>query len=129
MASGANSAIPHHRPTEAVLAAGDFVKIDFGALVGGYHSDMTRTFVLGKAADWQLEIYQLVADCAASRPGGAGKPAPTWRGGRRRPPGDRRRRATASTSAMASATGWACRSTKRRGSAPPPPVHYVRAPW
>ncbi len=62
VASGANSAIPHHRPTEAVLAAGDFVKIDFGALVGGYHSDMTRTFVLGKAADWQLEIYQLVAD-------------------------------------------------------------------
>jgi Xaa-Pro aminopeptidase len=62
VASGANSAIPHHRPTEAVLAAGDFVKIDFGALVGGYHSDMTRTFVLGKAADWQLEIYQLVSD-------------------------------------------------------------------
>jgi Xaa-Pro aminopeptidase len=62
VASGANSAIPHHRPTEAVLAAGDFVKIDFGALVGGYHSDMTRTFVLGKAADWQLEVYQLVAD-------------------------------------------------------------------
>jgi len=62
VASGSNSAIPHHRPTEAVLAAGDFVKIDFGALVGGYHSDMTRTFVLGKAADWQLEIYELVSD-------------------------------------------------------------------
>jgi Xaa-Pro aminopeptidase len=67
VAAGANSAIPHHRPTEAVLAAGDFVKIDFGALVGGYHSDMTRTFVLGKAADWQLEIYQLVS--AAQRAG------------------------------------------------------------
>ncbi|MDT5411278.1 MAG: hypothetical protein QOG14_3498 [Mycobacterium sp.] len=65
VASGANSAIPHHRPTEAVLAAGDFVKIDFGALVGGYHSDMTRTFVLGKAgkaAAWQLEIYELVSE-------------------------------------------------------------------
>ena len=61
VAAGPNSAIPHHRPTEAVLAAGDFVKIDFGALVGGYHSDMTRTFVLGRAADWQREIYQLVA--------------------------------------------------------------------
>lgn len=61
VAAGPNSAIPHHRPTDAVLAAGDFVKIDFGALVGGYHSDMTRTFVLGRAADWQLEIYQLVA--------------------------------------------------------------------
>jgi Xaa-Pro aminopeptidase len=64
VATGANSAIPHHRPTEAVLAVGDFVKIDFGALVGGYHSDMTRTFVLGKAgkaAAWQLEIYELVS--------------------------------------------------------------------
>jgi Xaa-Pro aminopeptidase len=62
VAAGPNSAIPHHRPTDAVLADGDFVKIDFGALVAGYHSDMTRTFVLGAAADWQLEIYQLVAE-------------------------------------------------------------------
>jgi Xaa-Pro aminopeptidase len=62
VAAGPNSAIPHHRPTDAVLATGDFLKIDFGALVAGYHSDMTRTFVLGKAADWQLEIYQLVAE-------------------------------------------------------------------
>jgi Xaa-Pro aminopeptidase len=62
VAAGPNSAIPHHRPTDAVLAKGDFVKIDFGALVAGYHSDMTRTFVLGKAAEWQLEIYALVAD-------------------------------------------------------------------
>ncbi len=61
VAAGPNSAIPHHRPTDAVLAAGDFVKIDFGALVAGYHSDMTRTFILGPAADWQLEIYELVA--------------------------------------------------------------------
>ena len=61
VAAGPNSAVPHHRPTEAILARGDFVKIDFGALVGGYHSDMTRTFVLGAAATWQHEIYQLVA--------------------------------------------------------------------
>lgn len=61
VAAGVNSAVPHHRPTDAVLERGDFVKIDFGALVGGYHSDMTRTFVLGRAADWQREIYELVA--------------------------------------------------------------------
>jgi Xaa-Pro aminopeptidase len=67
VATGAHSAIPHHRPTDAELAPGHFVKIDFGALVGGYHSDMTRTFVLGNAADWQLEIYQLVS--AAQRAG------------------------------------------------------------
>ena len=67
VAAGANSAIPHHRPTDAVLAAGDFVKIDFGALVCGYHSDMTRTFVLAPAAQWQLDLYELVA--AAQRAG------------------------------------------------------------
>ena len=62
VATGPNSAIPHHRPTDAVLAAGDFVKIDFGALVCGYHSDMTRTFVLSPIAGWQREIYDLVID-------------------------------------------------------------------
>ena len=67
VAAGPNSAVPHHRPTDAVLAHGDLVKLDFGALVGGYHSDMTRTFVLGAAADWQREIYALVA--AAQRAG------------------------------------------------------------
>ncbi|GAC68803.1 M24 family metallopeptidase [Gordonia soli] len=61
VAAGPNSAVPHHRPTSAVLADGDLVKIDFGAVSGGYHSDMTRTFVLSRAADWQREIYDLVA--------------------------------------------------------------------
>ncbi len=76
VAAGPHSAIPHHRPTDAVLAAGDFVKIDFGALVAGYHSDMTRTFVLGPPADWQREIYAVVeaaqrAGREALRPGAA----------------------------------------------------------
>ncbi|NKQ53690.1 aminopeptidase P family protein [Amycolatopsis sp. K13G38] len=61
VAAGANSAIPHHRPTEYVLTAGDFVKLDFGATVEGYHSDMTRTLVLGRPADWQRDLYDLVA--------------------------------------------------------------------
>lgn len=61
VAAGANSAIPHHRPTDARLAVGDFVKLDFGATFAGYHSDMTRTFVLGPPAGWQREIYDLVA--------------------------------------------------------------------
>ena len=71
MAAGPNSAIPHHRPTDRVLAAGDLVKLDFGATVDGYHSDMTRTLVLGEPADWQREIYELVARGAGGRPGGA----------------------------------------------------------
>ncbi len=74
VAAGANSAVPHHRPTGAILERGDFVKIDFGALVDGYHSDMTRTFVLGAAAPWQRQVYQLVAEAQqagreALRPG------------------------------------------------------------
>ncbi len=67
VAAGANSAIPHHRAGDAVLATGDLVKIDFGAQLAGYHSDMTRTFVLGSVAGWQREVYQLVA--AAQRAG------------------------------------------------------------
>ncbi|HEV3359822.1 MAG TPA: Xaa-Pro peptidase family protein [Pseudonocardiaceae bacterium] len=66
VAAGANSAIPHHRPTDTELRTGDFVKLDFGALVDGYHSDMTRTVVLGAAHDWQREVYQLVADAQAA---------------------------------------------------------------
>lgn len=67
VATGANSAIPHHRPTAAVLVAGDLVKFDFGATVDGYHSDMTRTVVLGQPSDWQTEIFDLVL--AAQRAG------------------------------------------------------------
>jgi Xaa-Pro aminopeptidase len=66
VAAGANSAIPHHRPDSTVLRDGDFLKLDFGATVDGYHSDMTRTVVLGDAADWQREIYELVAASQAA---------------------------------------------------------------
>lgn len=66
VAAGAHSATPHHRPTDTELARGDLVKMDFGALCAGYHSDMTRTVVLGPAADWQRELYDLVALAQAS---------------------------------------------------------------
>ncbi|MCA1007688.1 Xaa-Pro peptidase family protein [Rhodococcus hoagii] len=66
VAAGPNSAVPHHRPTGAVLASGDFVKLDFGAQIGGYHSDMTRTYILEKAADWQRDLYDLVARAQAA---------------------------------------------------------------
>ncbi len=65
VAAGANSAIPHHRPDGTVLQSGDFLKLDFGATVDGYHSDMTRTVVLGQPADWQLDIHRLVAESQA----------------------------------------------------------------
>ncbi len=60
LAAGEHSSIPHHQPTDRPLAAGDLLKIDFGAVVGGYHSDMTRTMVLGPPADWQSELHALV---------------------------------------------------------------------
>jgi Xaa-Pro aminopeptidase len=60
VATGPNSAIPHHRPTDRVVDRGDFVKFDFGALYDGYHADMTRTVVVGEPADWQREVYDVV---------------------------------------------------------------------
>ena len=63
VATGPNSAIPHHRPTDRVVAAGDLLKIDFGALYQGYHADCTRTVVVGaEPAEWQREIHGLVRD-------------------------------------------------------------------
>src|ERR1700722_8113988 len=54
-------------PTDRPLRRGDLITMDFGALYGGYHADMTRTVVLGEPAGWQREIYDLVA--AAQRSG------------------------------------------------------------
>ena len=48
VATGANAARPHHRPTDQQLTEGDSVVIDVGGLVDGYHSDMTRTYLLGE---------------------------------------------------------------------------------
>ncbi len=61
VAAGPNSAIPHHVPTSRRVEAGDFLKVDFGALYRGYHADQTRTFVVGREpATWQVDIYDLV---------------------------------------------------------------------
>ena len=67
VASGPNGAIPHHAPTDRPVRRGDLITMDFGALYGGYHADMTRTVALGEPAGWQREIYELVA--AAQRSG------------------------------------------------------------
>lgn len=69
-----NAPLPHHRPTETAVEAGHTVVIDVGALVDGYHSDMTRTFVVGQPTALQQEVYDVVlaaqvAGVAAVRPG------------------------------------------------------------
>ncbi len=60
VASGPNGAKPHHKPTDRKLDYGDGVTIDMGALYDGYCSDITRTFVLGKANDKFREVYDTV---------------------------------------------------------------------
>ncbi|MGH2637010.1 MAG: M24 family metallopeptidase [Actinomycetota bacterium] len=73
-AFGESAAEPHHHPTERPLRRGDVVKVDFGALVEGYHSDMTRTVAYGEPDGRLREIRDLVAAAqragiAAVRPG------------------------------------------------------------
>jgi Xaa-Pro aminopeptidase len=61
VASGPNGAIPHHKPSDRRFERGDLITIDCGARYQGYHADMTRTVALGEPAEWQQEIYDLVA--------------------------------------------------------------------
>ena len=60
VASGINSAMPHAIPSEKKIESGDFVTMDFGCMIDGYCSDMTRTIVVGKADEKQKEIYNIV---------------------------------------------------------------------
>ncbi len=60
VAAGANSARPHHQPTEYALAQGEPVIIDMGARIDGYCADLTRTVILGEPTARFREIYRLV---------------------------------------------------------------------
>lgn len=76
--SGERSSLPHGTPSERVFRDGDFVTIDWGAQVGGYCSDCTRTFIIGVADSRHEEIYRVVKAAqeealAAVKPGGLAK--------------------------------------------------------
>ena len=58
--AGKNSSLPHGVPGNTLLQRGDFVTMDFGAVVDGYHSDMTRTVALGQVNDEQRRVYDTV---------------------------------------------------------------------
>ncbi len=58
--SGKNSSLPHGVPTDKKIQKGDFVTMDFGAVVGGYRSDMTRTVAVGSVSDEQKKVYDTV---------------------------------------------------------------------
>jgi Xaa-Pro aminopeptidase len=80
VASGPNSALPHARPTERQLSEGELLLLDFGAVVDGYRSDITRTVVIGRATEEQRAIYEIVREAnaravAGLRPGMPGMDA------------------------------------------------------
>lgn len=60
VASGQRGALPHGRPTEKLVMAGEMVTIDFGARVYGYHSDETVTLAVGKPESRLLDAYAVV---------------------------------------------------------------------
>jgi Xaa-Pro aminopeptidase len=66
VASGPNGARPHHRPGGRVIGRGDLVVIDFGALVDGYHSDMTRTLMVGDVDDDRRRMFEVVLEAQAA---------------------------------------------------------------
>lgn len=73
VASGPRAALPHARPSDRCFSRGDTVVIDFGAVVDGYHSDETCTFLLGRDTDI-LDGYRVVKEAhdhaiEAIRPG------------------------------------------------------------
>jgi len=81
VASGPRSALPHARTSKRVVERGDFLLLDFGAVVNGYASDVTRTFVVGaRPTERQSEVFDVVR-CAQQaaldglRPGITGKQA------------------------------------------------------
>ena len=58
--SGANSSLPHGVPTDKAVENGEFVTMDFGAVINGYCSDMTRTVAVGYATDEMTKVYETV---------------------------------------------------------------------
>jgi Xaa-Pro aminopeptidase len=62
VASGERSALPHGRATRAKLPKRGFVTLDFGVILDGYCSDMTRTIHLGKAQPDERDVYDFVLE-------------------------------------------------------------------
>ena len=60
VACGANGSKPHAIPSQALIQKGQFVTMDFGCVVGGYCSDMTRTVAVGQPTDEMKFVYDTV---------------------------------------------------------------------
>ena len=78
VASGQRSAMPHGLASRKPLAQGELITFDFGAVLHGYHADMTRTVALGDPSDSHLALWEAVAEAhrrglAGVAPGASGK--------------------------------------------------------
>ncbi len=76
--TGPKTSMPHGVPGDEVIRDGDFITMDFGTMVGGYCSDMTRTVAIGHVTDEMRRVYDTVleaqlAGIAAARPGVTGR--------------------------------------------------------
>ena len=76
--SGPNSSLPHGVPTTKAVEAGDFITMDFGCVLGGYCSDMTRTVAVGHVTEEMDKVYHTVlnaqlAGIATAKAGVTGK--------------------------------------------------------
>lgn len=60
--SGSNSSLPHGVPGTRKVENGDFITMDFGCVVGGYHSDMTRTVAVGEPSAEMRKVYATVLE-------------------------------------------------------------------
>ncbi|HVO81859.1 MAG TPA: Xaa-Pro peptidase family protein [Terriglobales bacterium] len=74
IAAGERSALPHGRASEAPIPAQGFVVCDFGVILAGYCSDMTRTLYVGRPTDEARNVYETVREAqqaavSAVRPG------------------------------------------------------------
>ncbi|MEG1857569.1 MAG: aminopeptidase P family protein [Pseudoflavonifractor sp.] len=78
VASGPNGSLPHAIPSDKKVQSGEFVTMDFGCVVGGYCSDMTRTVAVGEPTEEMRKVYGVVlnaqlAGIAAAKAGIPGK--------------------------------------------------------
>ncbi len=64
--TGANTSKPHGVPGDAAVRPGDFVTMDFGTIVDGYHSDMTRTVAVGEPSEEMRRVYDTVLRAQAA---------------------------------------------------------------
>lgn len=60
--TGINSSMPHGVPGDTQVKDGDFLTMDFGCLLDGYVSDMTRTVAVGHATDEMKKVYNTVLE-------------------------------------------------------------------